>query len=223
MRKNLKQAIVKTIGVVAQYIALDWLSTVLDVWSDTLHQNNQLTNTTVFVIVLLTLIQLGFFIWYAYRQGLLKKEAFSWKLFKTSLWGLLILLLVNLLVSLLLDLMRLGVETTANQQAILALVGSYPPVLLFIQSVLVGPILEEILFRGILGELLCGKSFWGYLIPTTVFALAHHPTDIGSFAIYFGPALVLSYLYRSTERLEVPMLTHLLMNGLAFTVAYLVQ
>lgn len=93
MRKNLKQAIVKTVGVVAQYIALDWLSTVLDVWSDTLHQNNQLTNTTVFVIVLLTLIQLGFFIWYAYRQGLLKKEAFSWRLIKTSLWGFLILLL----------------------------------------------------------------------------------------------------------------------------------
>lgn len=223
MKKNLIQAILKKVWVIVQFVALAWLSTSLIVWSDDLHQSNQLTDTRVFVIVLLTLPQLGFFIWYAVQQGLLKNESFSWRLIKTSLCGLLILLLGNPLLHALLDLMGLGIETTANQQEILALIGSYPPVLLFIQSVLVAPILEEILFRGILGELLCGKSFLAYLIPTTLFALAHRPTDIGSFAAYFWPALVFSYLYRSTGRLEVPMLTHLLMNGLAFTVAYLVH
>lgn len=223
MKKPMLQAMLKKVGLVIQFLALAWLSTALLVWSNDLYQDKQLTDTKVIIILLLTTLQLSFFIWYAFKQGLLKKESFSWKLLRSSLKGLLILLLGNPLLGSLLDLVGLGIETTANQQEILALIGSYPPLLLLVQSVLVAPILEEILFRGILGELLCGKSLFFYLIPTTIFALAHRPTDFGSFVVYFWPALVFSYLYRSTERLEVPMLAHILMNGLAFTVAYLVH
>lgn len=215
--------LLKKTWIVLQFLVLAYVMTALSAWSDSLHHRGELTTEKVVLILGLTGLQLAFFIWYAFRHHLLTKEAFSWKLLKTSLLGILGILVGNALLHTLLNLVGLGIETTANQEAILSLVGSYPAILLFVQSVLVAPLLEEIVFRGILGELLFGKTVWAYILPAVIFSLAHRPTDIGSFLVYAWPGFFFYFLYRRIGRLEVPILAHMIMNGLAFMMAYLIH
>lgn len=209
--------------IVLQFVALGELSISLARWSDDLHQEGRLTTPMLALVLVLTALQVIFFVWYAIRNQLLKKEGASWKWIGLGLLAMTGLFFGNLFLHTFLNLVGLGIETTANQEAILSLVGSYPAILLFVQSVLVGPFLEEIIFRGILGELLFGKTIWAYIFPAVLFSLVHRPTDIGSFLVYAWPGLFFYMLYRRTGRLEVPILAHMVMNALAFLVSYLVH
>ncbi|MDK8541182.1 MAG: CPBP family intramembrane metalloprotease, partial [Enterococcus faecalis] len=44
--------------------------------------------------------------------------------------------------------------------------------------------------------------------------LVHTPTDIGSFVIYWGMGLALSWVYLRTGRFEAAVLTHFIWNVL---------
>lgn len=215
--------LLKKTWIVLQFLVLAYVMTAISFWSDSLHGKSQLTDEKVAVILFLTLLQVAFFVWYAFHNKLLKKQGASWKWVGIGLLAIVGLLFGNVLLHSFLNAVGWGIETTANQEAILSLVGNYPAVLLFVQSVLVAPLLEEIVFRGILGELLFGKTVWAYILPAILFSLAHRPTDMGSFLVYAWPGFFFYMLYRQTGRLEVPVLAHTIMNGLAFAVAYLVH
>ncbi len=127
----------------------------------------------------------------------------------------LVILATNLLGSLLL---RLTNEVTTNNQSTLnGLVQNSSLISTFFLIVLVAPICEEILCRGIIPQkIFRGKEKLGFIVGAIVFALLHMPTNLPSVIIYGGMSTVLTWTAYKTERLEMSILLHMILNGIAF-------
>ena len=127
----------------------------------------------------------------------------------------LVIFATNLLGSLLL---RLTNEATTNNQSILnGLVQNSSLISTFFLIVLVAPICEEVLCRGIIPQkIFRGKEKLGFVVGAIVFALLHMPTNLPSVIIYGGMSTVLTWTAYKTERLEMSILLHMILNGIAF-------
>ena len=127
----------------------------------------------------------------------------------------LVIFATNLLGSLLL---RLTNEGTTNNQSILnGLVQNSSLISTFFLLVLIAPICEEILCRGIIPKkIFRGKEKLGFVVGAIVFALLHMPTNLPSVIIYGGMSTVLTWTAYKTERLEMSVLLHMILNGIAF-------
>ena len=127
----------------------------------------------------------------------------------------LVIFATNLLGSLLL---RLTNEGTTNNQSILnGLVQNSSLISTFFLLVLIAPICEEILCRGIIPKkIFRGKEKLGFVVGAIVFALLHMPTNLPSVIIYGGMSTVLTWTAYKTERLEMSILLHMIVNGIAF-------
>ena len=127
----------------------------------------------------------------------------------------LVIFATNLLGSLLL---RLTNEATTSNQSILnGLVQNSSLISTFFLLVLIAPICEEILCRGIIPKkIFRGKEKLGFIVGTIVFALLHMPTNLPSVIIYGGMSTVLTWTAYKTERLEMSILLHMILNGIAF-------
>ena len=127
----------------------------------------------------------------------------------------LVILTSNLFGSALLRLMN--ESTTSNQSTINNLVQNSSLISSFFLLVLIAPICEEILCRGIIPKkIFRGKEKLGYLVGAVVFALLHTPTNLPSLLIYGGMSTVLTWTAYRTERLEMSILLHMIVNGIAF-------
>ena len=108
-------------------------------------------------------------------------------------------------------------STTSNQSTINNLVQNSSLISSFFLLVLIAPICEEILCRGIIPKkIFRGKEKLGYLVGAVVFALRHTPTNLPSLLIYGGMSTVLTWTAYRTERLEMSILLHMIVNGIAF-------
>lgn len=127
----------------------------------------------------------------------------------------LVIFATNLLGSLLL---RLTNEVTTNNQSILnGIVQNSSLITTFFILVLIAPICEEILCRGIIPKkIFRGKEKLGFVVGAIVFALLHMPTNLPSVIIYGGMSTVLTWTAYKTERLEMSILLHMILNGIAF-------
>ena len=127
----------------------------------------------------------------------------------------LVIFATNFLGSLLL---RLTNEGTTNNQSILnGLVQNSSLISTFFLLVLIAPICEEILCRGIIPKkIFRGKEKLGFVVGAIVFALLHMPTNLPSVIIYGGMSTVLTWTAYKTERLEMSILLHMILNGIAF-------
>ena len=127
----------------------------------------------------------------------------------------LVIFATNLLGSLLL---RLTNEATTNNQSILnGLVQNSSLISTFFLLVLIAPICEEILCRGIIPKkIFRGKEKLGFVVGAIVFTLLHMPTNLPSVIIYGGMSTVLTWTAYRTERLEMSILLHMIVNGIAF-------
>ena len=127
----------------------------------------------------------------------------------------LVIFATNLLGSLLL---RLTNEATTNNQSILnGLVQNSSLISTFFLLVLIAPICEEILCRGIIPKkIFRGKEKLGFVVGAIVFALLHMPTNLPSVIISGGMSTVLTWTAYKTERLEMSILLHMILNGIAF-------
>ena len=127
----------------------------------------------------------------------------------------LVIFATNLLGSLLL---RLTNEATTNNQSILnGLVQNSSLISTFFLLVLIAPICEEILCRGIIPKkIFRGKEKLGFVVGAIVFALLHMPTNLPSVIIYGGMSTVLTWTAYKTERLEMSILLHMILNAIAF-------
>lgn len=100
-----------------------------------------------------------------------------------------------------------------NTKNILALIEMFPVVIL-ITSV-IGPILEEIVFRKILFGALLYKRFGFFLsalISSVIFSLAHGEPE--HTLLYSSMGFTFAYLYVKTGRIIVPIIAHVSMNTL---------
>ena len=127
----------------------------------------------------------------------------------------LVIFATNLLGSALLRMMN---ETTTSNQSILnGIVQNSSLISTFFLLVLIAPICEEILCRGIIPKkIFRGKEKLGFVVGAIVFALLHMPTNLPSVIIYGGMSTVLTWTAYKTERLEMSILLHMILNGIAF-------
>ncbi|WP_267246935.1 CPBP family intramembrane glutamic endopeptidase [Streptococcus sp. Marseille-Q5986] len=127
----------------------------------------------------------------------------------------------NLLGSALLRMMN--ETTTSNQSTLNGLVQNSSLISTFFLIVLVAPICEEILCRGIIPQkIFRGKEKLGFIVGAIVFALLHTPTNLPSVIIYGGMSTVLTWTAYKTGRLEMSILLHMILNGIAFCLIALV-
>ncbi|VSY74389.1 caax amino protease family protein [Streptococcus pneumoniae] len=121
----------------------------------------------------------------------------------------------NILGSILLQLSN--ETTTANQSQINDMVQNSSLISSFFLLALLAPICEEILCRGIIPKkIFRGNENLGYIIGAIIFALLHLPTNLPSLLIYGGMSSVLTWTVYKTQRLEMSILLHMIVNGVVF-------
>lgn len=112
----------------------------------------------------------------------------------------------------------LGESEPINQVAIESMFDYVPLWQMFIMIVIVAPIAEELLFRGIL--LFPGdkqNTTWLRLIISAVlFGLVHSPTDILSAYTYIGMGFIFSYAAKKRGSVEVAIVYHFANNLFGF-------
>lgn len=107
----------------------------------------------------------------------------------------------------------IGIEMgSENTQQIINLIEKAPLVILV--SSLIGPILEEIVFRKIIFGTIYKRFnfFFSALISSVIFALAHF--EIEHILLYSAMGFTFAFLYVKTKRIIVPMFAHVAMNTL---------
>lgn len=113
---------------------------------------------------------------------------------------------------------------TSENQALLEVLISDHLILMFIASVILAPIFEELLFRGavfawiyeihpILAHVVSGFVFGFVHVMNAV--LSGNVGEIVQVFSYFFMGLGLSYLYEKTDNIYVPMITHAVNNLIA--------
>ena len=169
------------------------------------------------LVALLSVVILTVFIFSARKTEI---ASFNLSFFKAKdlarlVLSYLVILTSNLFGSALLRMMN--ESTTSNQTTINNLVQNSSLISSFFLLVLIAPICEEILCRGIIPKkIFRGKEKLGYLVGAVVFALLHTPTNLPSLLIYGGMSTVLTWTAYRTERLEMSILLHMIVNGIAF-------
>ncbi|KXT88174.1 CPBP family intramembrane glutamic endopeptidase [Streptococcus oralis] len=127
----------------------------------------------------------------------------------------LVIFVTNLFGSVLLRMMN--ETTTSNQSTLNGLFQNISLISTFFLLVVVAPICEEILCRGIIPKkIFRGKEKIGFIVGALVFALLHTPTNLPSVIIYGGMSTVLTWTAYKTNRLEMSILLHMIVNGIAF-------
>lgn len=113
-----------------------------------------------------------------------------------------------------------GAQTSQNQ-AMIETITLTSPVLMIITTVLLAPVLEEFVFRGILfGWAYEINPKFAHILSAFIFAMLHIILALLSGNVaewiqifaYFLMAIVLSYLYEKTNNIFVPVLTHMINN-----------
>ena len=85
----------------------------------------------------------------------------------------------------------------------------------FIVSVTVlGPIQEELIFRGLLQGAVFANSWLGVVLPSSLFSFMHGPYDVPSFFYYLLGGLLLGFAYKKSQNLWVSTLVHMFYNSL---------
>ncbi|MGE8081236.1 CPBP family intramembrane glutamic endopeptidase [Peribacillus loiseleuriae] len=107
-------------------------------------------------------------------------------------------------------------QNSQNTEQILKLITQFPIVMLV--TSIVGPILEEIIFRKIIfGSLYKRLNFYlSALISSVIFGIAHFEPE--HILLYSAMGFTFAYLYIKTNRILVPIFAHVTMNTLVVIV-----
>lgn len=111
-----------------------------------------------------------------------------------------------------------GEAEAVNQIAVETMFEYVPIWQMFLMIVVVAPIVEELLFRGLVlfssGRL---ETTWlRVIISAILFGAAHSPTNIQSLYTYVGMGFILAYAAKRTQSVEAPIFYHFLNNLIGF-------
>ena len=176
----------------------------------------------VFLLTALMAFLVFWFFWWRTEKNNLNiwdPKILSWKGVGIVLLGYVVMFSCESLAQYLME-MR-GIDTTANQDAIVQLLAGVPFWLALLITAPLPALAEEIIFRGYLyKKLFGGLSIGGLVLSSLIFGLMHGPTDWLSCFIYSSSGLILGYSYYKTGYLIYPIVIHLLQNGLTTILYY---
>lgn len=166
------------------------------------------------VISLSLLVVAVFTVFVAKRVGLLShlEDLKTWEAWKTVLIAYVAILVVEYVGRIVLVLEE-GLDANTVNQSTLEQLGM-SPLLLVALTVIVAPIVEETVMRGLILGRVFNNSYLGVILSSLLFGLLHMPTDIGSWIIYGGMGLVLAIVYHKTQKLEYTIAIHFINNAL---------
>ena len=115
-----------------------------------------------------------------------------------------------------------GVSNSTNQEIIEN--AHMNPFLLITFTVIMAPIVEELVFRGLLmGRVFNPDSIVGLIVSSLLFGLVHMPNSIGVWIVYAGMGLALGIAYRKFQKLEYCIMAHIINNSIAVSMMLLLQ
>ena len=115
-----------------------------------------------------------------------------------------------------------GVSNSTNQAAIEN--AHMNPFLLITFTVIMAPIVEEVVFRGLLmGRVFNPDSIVGLIVSGLLFGFVHMPNSIGVWIVYAGMGFVLGIAYRKFQKLEYCIMAHMINNSIAVSMMLLLQ
>ena len=115
-----------------------------------------------------------------------------------------------------------GVSNSTNQEAIEN--AHMNPFLLIMFTVIMAPIVEELIFRGLLmGRVFNPDSIVGLIFSSLLFGLIHRPNSIGVWIVYAGMGFALGIAYRKFQKLEYCIMAHIINNSIAVSMLLLLQ
>ena len=103
---------------------------------------------------------------------------------------------------------------SANDQAINSLVTDKTSLLMTILVIVLVPITEELLYRGVFTSFFFkNQPFWQVAISGVIFGLMHSSTNFISALIYVTMGWILAYVYVHTKNLSNSLTLHILNNA----------
>ena len=169
------------------------------------------------LVSLISILVLAIFLYGAHKSKLLdlKSKLFTVNDVPRIVFSYLAIYVGNLVGGIWLQLMKQ--TTTSNQQVINNLISESSLISSFFLIVLIAPICEEIICRGIIPtKLFQGYEKLGYVVGWLIFLLAHTPSNLPSFLIYGWMSAVLTWTAYRTRRLEMSISVHMLLNSISF-------
>lgn len=105
-------------------------------------------------------------------------------------------------------------QTFTNDKALLSLVNHHNLLLMAITIVILGPIAEELIFRGYFFNTFFKNNPWAQiLISGLIFGLLHSPTNLIIAVIYIVMGWILGFTYYKRQNLSASLTTHILNNA----------
>lgn len=186
----------------------------------TKHDGESVNGFPLFLRTAITFgITIGFAWWMGRRNGTLPRRPLSFSLKKTNLtlilWGLALIILTTMVLEPLLDLFPREYIERVNSN-----IGSGGWAML--TTIIAIPILEEVLFRGIIQqELTAGYGrIKGVLMAAAIFGVMHMNPPQAINAFFIG--IILGYLYIRSGSLVPAITIHAINNAIAFLLLQLV-
>lgn len=175
------------------------------------------------LVSLISILVLAIFLYWAHKSKLLnlKSKLLTINDLPRIALSYLAIFVGNLIGGIMLQL--LNQTTTSNQQILNNIFSESSLIAMFFLVVLIAPICEEIICRGIIPtKLFQGYEKVGYVLGWLLFLLAHVPSNIPSFMIYGWMSAVLTWIVYSTHRLEMSIAIHMVLNSISFILLALV-
>ncbi len=152
------------------------------------------------------------------------RERFQWKgwilAIKRSVGGVLVYMVFSAFLLGILNYLGITIPGLYGEQMVMTMLQwisldvRYDYVLLILLAVVIGPLVEELLFRWFVTDTLAKHLGWsGIIIASILFATAH--MERGVVLNLTILALFLSYIYRKTGSMRYSLLFHMGINGLA--------
>ncbi len=168
------------------------------------------------------------------KKRTLDSIGLSWPRFSDAGWALAgfgVYFMIFLVLAVLASVVFPGIDFQQEQQiGFDGVEQNYQLIFVFISLVILPAVVEEVLTRGFLYKGLRGRLSIvpAALITSVIFAVAHLQFDADAPLLWaaaidtFALSLVLVYLYEKTGRLGAPILLHMLKNGIAFTLLFII-
>ncbi|BDR59391.1 CPBP family intramembrane glutamic endopeptidase [Xylocopilactobacillus apicola] len=178
--------------------------------------DQQIMLETFYILAFVIIILLGIILYVKLTQ---KKvfERISWQKLKIVLLMFATSVVIQVLLNLL-DQVINGQAQTANNRQIEEIASLRPDfaVVLIGSAILLSPIFEEIIYRGLfIDGIFKEHRMVGTIVQAVVFGASHSTDNIIQFLIFFVTGLFLGLIYWKTKKLQYSMLGHFTQNLIA--------
>ena len=169
------------------------------------------------VVVVLVVVKL-------FKMKLFSFKSLSWRGLLVTILMFIAFLLIQIVFGIIIENFIPNYTQPDNQEAVIRMVENMHPLAMFFNIVILTPVIEEILCRGLIMKYTFSlMPVIGALVSMVFFTLLHGPSNGIDFMVYFILSAGITLVYWKSRRLEYAIVFHMLQNFLGFLSIYLVK